>query len=80
MARHKGQNLSNRNQCYLTTSDPNSPITVRPGYCNTPESKNDLKSHPMMMIEDDKKDINNSPQEIWDNTDKWVEKGNPKIP
>ena len=34
----------------------------------------------MMMIEDDKKDINNSPQEIWDNTDKWVEKGNPKIP
>jgi hypothetical protein len=32
-----------------------------PGYPNTPEKQNsDLKSHLMMMIEDFKKDINNS--------------------
>ena len=34
----------------------------------------------MMMIEDFKKDINNSLKEIWDNRDKWVERENTKIP
>jgi hypothetical protein len=33
----------------------------------------DLKSHLMMMMEDFKKDINNSLKEIQENTDKHVE-------
>jgi hypothetical protein len=57
MARDKGKNISNRNQDYLESSEPSSPIRVSPGYPNTPEKQDsDLKSHLMMMIED----INNS--------------------
>jgi hypothetical protein len=38
---------------------------VSPGYPNTPEKQDsDLKSHLMMMIDDFKKDINNSLKEI----------------
>jgi hypothetical protein len=41
------------------------------GYPTTSENqKSDLKSHLMMMIEDFKKDINNSLKEIQGNTDK----------
>ena len=45
-----------------------------PGYPNTPEKQDsDLKSHLMMMIQDFKKDINNSLKEIQENTGKQVE-------
>jgi hypothetical protein len=65
MARGKGKNISNRNQGYLAPSEPSSPITVSPGYPNIPEKQDaDLISHLMMMIEDFKKDINNSIKEI----------------
>jgi hypothetical protein len=38
---------------------------VSPGSSNSHEKQDsDLKSHNMMMIEDCKKDINNSPKEI----------------
>jgi hypothetical protein len=67
MARGKGKNMSNRNQGYLTSSEPNSPNTVIPAYANTPEKQDfDSKSHLMMMIEDFKKDI----KEIQENTGK----------
>ena len=70
----KYKNISNRNQGYLTSSEPSSPTTVSPGYPNTPEKQDsDLKSHLMMMIEDFKKDINNSFKEIQENTGKQVE-------
>ena len=47
---------------------------MNPGYPNTPEKQDsDLKSHLMMMIEDFKKDINNSLKEIQENTGKQVE-------
>jgi hypothetical protein len=60
MARGKGKNINSRNQGYLASSEPSSPTTVRPGYCNIPEKQDsDLKSHLMMMIEDFKKDMNN---------------------
>ena len=74
MARGKGKNISNRNQGYLASSEPSSPTTASPGYPNTPEKQDsDLKSHLMMMIEDFKKDINNSLKEIQENTGKQVE-------
>jgi hypothetical protein len=79
MVKGKGKNISNRNQGYLASSEPISPTTVNPGYPNTPEKKTDLKSHLMMMIEDFRKDINNSPKEIQENTGKQVE-GNTKNP
>jgi hypothetical protein len=68
MARQKNKNISNRIQGYLASSEPNSPSTARPGYPNTPEKQDsDLKSHLMMMIEDSKKNINNSLKEIQEN-------------
>jgi hypothetical protein len=74
MARGNGKNISNRNQAYLASSEPSSPITVSPGYPNTPEKQDsDLKSHLMMMIEDFTKDINNTLKEKQENTGKQVE-------
>ena len=74
MVRGKGKNISNRNQGYLASSEPSSPTTASPGYPNTPEKQDsDLKSHLMMMIEDFKKDINNSLKEIQENTGKQLE-------
>ena len=47
---------------------------MNPGYLNTPEKQDsDLKSHLLKMIEDFKKDINNSLKEIQENTGKQVE-------
>jgi hypothetical protein len=81
MARGKGKNISKRNQGYLVSSKPSSPTTVSPGYPNTPEKQDsDLKSHLMMMIEDFKKDINNSLKEIHENTGKQPLKRKHKIP
>jgi gas vesicle protein len=74
MAKVKCKNINNRNQGYLASSEPSSPITVNPDYPNTPEEQDsDLKSHLMMMIEDFKKDINNSLKEIQENTGKQLE-------
>jgi hypothetical protein len=55
----------------LETSEPNSPTIARPGYTITPEKQDmDLKSLLMMMMEDYKKEINNSLKEIQENTSK----------
>jgi hypothetical protein len=83
MARDKSKNIRNRNQGYMTSSEPSHPTTANPGYPNTPEKQDsDLKSLLMMMIEDFKKDINHSLKEIQENTGKQVEvlKKNTKIP
>ena len=73
MAGGKHKNRSNRNQGYLASSEPNSPTIVSPGYTITPEKQDmDLKSLLMMMMEDYKKDINNSLKEIQENTGKQV--------
>jgi hypothetical protein len=70
----KHKNISNRNQGYLASSEPNSPNTASPGYTITLEKQDsDLKSLLMMMIENFKKDINKSLKEIQKNTGKWVE-------
>jgi hypothetical protein len=61
MAGGKHKNKSNRNQDYLASSEPSSPTIASPGYTNTSEKQDsDLKSLLMMMIEDIKKNINNS--------------------
>jgi hypothetical protein len=59
----------------LASPEPNSSTTIAsPGYTITLEKQNsDLKSLLMMVIEDFKKDINNSLKEILDNTGKQVE-------
>jgi hypothetical protein len=60
MARGKHKNISNRNQGYLASSEPNSPTIASPGHTIAPEKQESyLKSLLMMMIEDFKKDINN---------------------
>ena len=74
MVKGKCKNLTNRNQDYLASSEPSTPTTASPGYPNTPEKQDsDLKLYLMMLVEDFKKDINNSPKEIQENTGKQVE-------
>ena len=51
----------NRKQGCMAPSETSYHTKASPGYPNTPEKQDsDLKSHFMMMIEDFKKDINNS--------------------
>jgi hypothetical protein len=58
----------------LALSEPSIPTTASPGYPNTPENQDSyLKSYLMMLIEDFKKDINNSLKEIQENTVKQEE-------
>ena len=74
MVRGKGKNISNRNQGNMTSSEPNSPTIASPRYTITLEKQGlVLKSLLMMMIEDFKKDINNSLKEIQENTGKQLE-------
>jgi hypothetical protein len=69
-----GKHKNNRNQGYLVSSEPNSPTISSPGYTITLEKQDlDLKSLLMMMIEDFKKNINNSHKQIQENTDKQLE-------
>jgi hypothetical protein len=67
----KHKKISNRNHGYLSTSEPSSPTIASHGYTITLENQ-DSKSHLMMMIEDFKKDINNSLTEIQENTGKQL--------
>ena len=69
----KHKNISNRNQGYLASSEPNSPTITSPGYTITPEKQDlDLNSLLMIMIEDFKKDINNFLKETQVSTGKQV--------
>jgi hypothetical protein len=67
MGKGKCKNRSNRNQGYLASSEPNSPIITSLKYTITPEKQDmDLKSLLLMMMEDFKK-------EIQENTGKHLE-------
>jgi len=71
MGRGKHKNLSNRHQGYLVSSGLSSITTASSGYPITHENQDlDLKSHFMIMMEDFKKNTNNSLKEIPDNTSK----------
>jgi DNA anti-recombination protein RmuC len=74
MAGGKHKNTSNRNQGYLASLEPNSLTKASPGYPNTLEKQDsDIKPILIMMIEEIKKDINNSLTEILENTGKQLE-------
>jgi hypothetical protein len=74
------KNLSNRNQDHSPSSKPNIQTSGSPGYPNTPEKLDpDLKAYIMMMVEDIKKDFNNSLKEIQENTSKEVMEMNKTI-
>jgi gas vesicle protein len=69
MAGGKCKNRSNRNQGYLASSESNSPTIAIPEYTFTPEKQDmDLKSPITVMMEDYKKEINNSLKEIQENS------------
>jgi hypothetical protein len=71
MAKGNHKNKRNRNQNYLASSEPSSPIRVNLGYPNTPEKQDsNLNSHLMMVIEYFRKDINISLKKIQENTGK----------
>jgi hypothetical protein len=82
MVRGKRENLSNKSQAHSPSSERSSPTSPSPGHRNTPEKldlkkarfktheKLDLKAYLMMMVEDIKKDFNNSLKEIQENTAK----------
>ena len=71
MARGKRKNLTNRSQDHSTSSEHRTPTSLSPGHPNTPEKiVPDLKAYLMMMVEDIKKDFNNSLKEIQENTAK----------
>jgi hypothetical protein len=74
MAEGNCKNISNKNQGYMASSEPNSPTVASHGYPNTPEKQDlDLKSLLIIMVEDFKKDINNSLKEIQENIGKQLE-------
>jgi hypothetical protein len=57
----------------MPSSEPNSPTIASPGHTITPEKQDtELTSLLMTMMEDFKKDINNSLKEIQENTDKQL--------
>jgi hypothetical protein len=65
MAKGKHKNITNRNQVHSPSSEPSTHTSASPGHPKTPEKLDlDLKAYLMMMVEDIKKDFNNSLKEI----------------
>jgi hypothetical protein len=74
MAKGKVKNLTNRNQDRSPSSETSTPTTASPGHPNTPKKQDlGLKSYLVKLVEDFKKDINKSLNEIQENTAKQVE-------
>jgi hypothetical protein len=74
MAKGKCKNLTNRNQDHSPSSVPSISSSASPGHSNTPEKKcPDLKAYHMIMVEDIKKDFNNSLKDIQENTAKELQ-------
>jgi chromosome segregation ATPase len=74
MAKGKRKNLTNRNQDHSPSSEHSTPNSSSPGHPNTPENlDSDLKAYLMMMVEEFKKDFNDSLKEIQANTAKELQ-------
>ena len=74
MAKGKRKNLTNRNQDHSPSSECSTPTPPSPRKPNTPEKLDpDLNAYLMIMVENIKKDFNNSLKEIQENTAKQVE-------
>jgi hypothetical protein len=74
MVKGKCESPTNRNQDHSPSSGCSTPTLPSPGHPNTTEKLDpDLKAYLMIMVEDIKKDFNNSLKEIQENTAKQVE-------
>jgi hypothetical protein len=74
MVKGRCKNLNNRNQDHSPSLEPSTITSASPGYPKTPKDLDlNLKTYLMMMVEDIKKDFNNSLKEIQENTAKRVE-------
>jgi predicted RNase H-like nuclease (RuvC/YqgF family) len=74
MVNSKHKNLTNRKQDHSPSSEPSTHTSTSPGHPNTLEKQDsNLKAYIMMLVEDIKKDFNNSLKEIQENTAKEVE-------
>jgi chromosome segregation ATPase len=74
MAKGKRKNPTNRNQDRSPSSECSTHTPPSTGHPKTPEKQDpDLKAYLMMMVEDIKKDFNNSLKEIQENTAKQGE-------
>jgi hypothetical protein len=61
VAKGKRKILTNKNQDHSPSSERSTPTPPSPGHSNTPKKIDlDLKAYLMMMVEDIKKDFNNS--------------------
>ena len=73
MAKGKHKDLTNRNQDHSPSSEHSIPTPHSPGHPTTPDKIDpDLKAYLIMMVEDIKKDFNNSLKEIQENTTEQV--------
>jgi chromosome segregation ATPase len=74
MATGKRKNLTNRNQDHSPSSECSTPTSPNPGHPNTPKNLDtDLQAYLMMMVENIKKDFNNTIKEIQLNTAKELQ-------
>jgi gas vesicle protein len=74
MVKGKRKNPTNRNQDHSPSSERSTPTPPSPGHPNTTEELDpELKAYLMMMVEDIKKDFNNSLKEIQENTAKELQ-------
>jgi chromosome segregation ATPase len=74
MAKGRHKNLTNRNHEHSPSSEPSTPTSPSLGHPNTAKKlEPDLKPYLMMMVEDIKKDFNNSLKEIQENTAKELQ-------
>ena len=74
MAKGKHKNPTNRNQDHSPSSEHSTPTPSSPGHPNTTEKLDpDLKAYLMMMVEEIKKNLNNSLKKIQENIAKQVE-------
>jgi hypothetical protein len=72
MVKGKHKNLTDRNQDHSPSSERSTPTSPSSGHRNTPEKLDpDLKAYLMMMVEDIKKDFNNSLKEIQESSRVW---------
>jgi hypothetical protein len=73
MAKGKCKNPTNRNQDHSLSSERSTPTLPSPRHPNTPKKlEQALRAYIMMMVEDIKKDFNNSLKEMQENTAKQV--------
>jgi hypothetical protein len=71
MLKGKCKTLTNKDQDHSPSSERSTPTSASTGHPNTPEKPDpDLKAYLMMVVEDIKKDFNNSLKEIQENTAK----------